>query len=62
MAQQALKKLEEECGSYPWDRVFIIPLDPADGAYRVLYSDPLDLNDMRDCVYESFEMPVWGTA
>jgi hypothetical protein len=62
MAYQVLRKCETDHTSYPWDRVFMLPLDPADGAFRVFYSDPFDLDDVRDLVYEAFEMPLWGNA
>ncbi len=63
MAQYALKKLESDHGNYPWDRVFVLPVDPIDGVFRVLYSDPKDLADTRDLIYEAFaDILVWGTA
>jgi len=63
MAQSLLKKAESDYGNYPWDRVFVLPVDAIDGVFRVLYSDPKDLMDTRDLIYESFaDMPLWGSA
>ena len=62
MAQYALNELEQYPGRYPWDRVFVTSVDPAEGVSRVLYVDPLDLTDTRDYIYEPFEITKWGTA
>ena len=62
MAQYALNEFEQYPGRYPWDRIFVSPVDPHDGVSRVLYVDPLDFSDTRDYIYESFAVAMWGTA